>query len=374
MNEVFEVAEAFIKHALETHPGKIGLIGYYGSYATGTATPQSDLDLIYVPDSIKETINLYNSFILDDRPHEFWPMSWERLGRISQAEEHWAVSAGLLMNMKILYSRSKEDLERFNGLKDSLAALLNPERKPEMIKKALHEYKNVLNNLGKLRIEAAMESLPGIKFTGYDLVISCLECLALLNQTYFNYGWDKNLQEVLELSVKPDKLCEHMETITLSKNIEKILETSEKLAYETRELLIEAQRETATVSSIQEELEDYYPGIIEYINKINSGIEKNDPFKANFAAANIQGELSTMLSKGVTGVGDREFNLYSEIYPVYRDQGFPDLLESSDDIHKLGEATKKFEECTHSLFRSQGLRQNRVYGINQLVRLFRERV
>ncbi len=129
MTDVFKVADELIKHTNHEHPGKIGIIAYYGSYATGKANPSSDLDIFYVPDDIKSTRNIYHSFILEGRPFEFWPISWERLGRMASGEEHWAVSAGLLLNTKVLYSRSQEDLDRFIALKDECRDLMSPEKK-----------------------------------------------------------------------------------------------------------------------------------------------------------------------------------------------------------------------------------------------------
>ena len=246
MVDVFKLADAFIEHVLKTHRDQVALIGYYGSYATGTATPQSDLDLIYVPDNMESTQNLYNSFVIDGRPYEFWPISWERLERIAKAQEHWPVSAGLLMNLKILHHRSEEDLDRIKALKTITLELQTPEKKTEMVEKALNGFTLVLNNLGKLRLEVKKGHLTGVRWSGWEVVTSCVECLALANQTYFNKGWGSNYEELLKLKERPRELDEYIVDITTSDDPSEVLRISEQLAYETREIILESQEKPIT--------------------------------------------------------------------------------------------------------------------------------
>lgn len=45
MMNVFEVANALVSHAQQAYALDVAIVAYYGSYATGTASDRSDLDL-----------------------------------------------------------------------------------------------------------------------------------------------------------------------------------------------------------------------------------------------------------------------------------------------------------------------------------------
>ena len=375
MTNVFDVAEALVSHAVKTHGDMIGIIAYYGSYATGTARDSSDLDLFYVPDDIKSTLGLYCSFILDHRAFEFWPISWQRLERIASALEHWPVSAGLISNSRTLYSRSEEDLNRFKALKLTIKELQTPEKKPEMVKKALSSFTTVLNSLGKLRLEAKKGHFPGLRWAGWEVITSSVECLALVNQTYFNKGWGSNQEEVLSLKDKPENLAELIETISTSKDVETVLTTSEELAYETREILLRAQRKVGKGETVRTVFKDYFPGIFEYVNKVISSVEENKPVAANYAAAKIQFECNSFLSRALTGVDHGDFNLYSEYYDLYRENKFPNLMElaAPEEYSRLVEYANKLDEVSRAYFKKANVELNMVDDMEHLKRFIEER-
>jgi predicted nucleotidyltransferase len=62
--DVFGIADILVAHAQHAHPGEIGIIAYYGSYAKGTTSPTSDLDILYIPDEGKAR-SLCIQFICD---------------------------------------------------------------------------------------------------------------------------------------------------------------------------------------------------------------------------------------------------------------------------------------------------------------------
>ena len=57
----FEIADMFVQHVKEKFATDVGIIIYYGSYATGNANPKSDIDLLFVSDEGKD-LNLYSEF------------------------------------------------------------------------------------------------------------------------------------------------------------------------------------------------------------------------------------------------------------------------------------------------------------------------
>jgi len=375
MSSVFDVADVLVQHAVRKHGDEIGIIAYYGSHATGTATDRSDLDLFYTPDDIASTMDLYASFVLDGRPYEFWPISWQRLGRMASAEEYWAVSAGLIASAKVLYHRSEGDLERFEALRSKVGDLQTPERRPEMVGRALASYPSVLNSLGKLRLEVRSSHLPGVRWAGWEVVTSSVECLALVNQTYFNKGWGSNHEEVLRLRERPEGLEGLIEAITTSDDVGSVLAASEELAYGTREILLRAQREVSKGETVGAVFRDYYPGIREYVNKIVSAVEDGRPMAAKYAAARIQAECGGMLSRALTGVENGAFNLYSEYHEAYMERGFPDLMGSTTPARhsELVESAGRLDARSISFLREAGLGLNVLEDLDHLRRFLEER-
>ena len=279
------------------------------------------------------------------------------------------------MNLKILHHRSEEDLDRIKALKAITLELQTPEKKTEMVEKALDSFTLVLNNLGKLRLEVKKGHLTGVRWSGWEVVTSCVECLALANQTYFNKGWGSNYEELLKLKERPRELDEYIVDITTSDDPSEVLRISEQLAYETREIILESQREVAKPDAVESLFKDYYPGLREYVNKINSAVEEKMYIKANNAAAKIQYDLAFCLSRGLTGLSHKDFNLYSELDDVYRKNNFPDLMNSiaPGESESLISKSKEFDEAVQNFFKKHGLSLNYVEGIEDLKRFFERR-
>jgi predicted nucleotidyltransferase len=217
MPNVFKVAEILIAHTLEAHPGEIAIIAYYGSHAKGQASANSDLDLFYIPDE-GQAQALCSQFILDDLPYDFWPVSWQFAEGIANAQSGrpWAVAASLIADARVLYHRSPADLDRFMALQARIAELTRQEHRPQMVERALAEFKTTLFQLEQIRLAAAADDLAGLHWASWKFANSVSNCLALLNQTYFSKGWGTNLAQVLQLPQRPADLDTFFQRITAS--------------------------------------------------------------------------------------------------------------------------------------------------------------
>jgi predicted nucleotidyltransferase len=353
-----QLAKAFIETATEKYGDKIPLIFIYGSYAKGTASPDSDLDLVYVTED-KEAENLYTSFIYDGIGYEFWPIDWERLERISRAEEHWPVAASIIAYSKILWSRLDKDLDRFRALKERVEGYRRPEKSVEMIGKALNAFKDVMNDLGRLRYE---ETLSGSRFLAVRIAIGCFECLGYANQTYFSSGWGSNYQEIMRLKNLPEKLGKYIDTIIASVIRKELLLASEFLVQDTRNVLYRLQRESAKPVSTAETLRGFYPGIREYVNKIKSAEHKGEKIKSVFSSYLIQADLMHMISMGENGVSNVSFNLPSEISTQYLEKGLVDLLVNPANVEEL---VDRLDIVARRLFKEQGLCLNEIVSLEE---------
>lgn len=257
MSDVFEVAEILVSHAVRAHKGEIAIIAYYGSYATGLASPTSDLDIFYIPDDGKAG-SLSSQFVFDGLPYDFWPLSWEFAERIANARHSWAVAASLIADARVLYYRSQRDLDRFNALKTRIAELMGPNGRKTMIQQALDEFKNTLFQLGQIRLAVAGDDVVGMRWACWKFVNSIVNCLALVNQTYFMKVWETNLSQISKMPQKPDGLEDMIREIIMQKNTGSVLEVADRLAEEVREILLAAQASISEPSDAKDVFKDFY--------------------------------------------------------------------------------------------------------------------
>ncbi len=376
MPDVFRTAEILISHALETHPGEIAIVAYYGSYARNTASASSDLDLYYIPDPGK-ALNLSCQFILEGLPYDFWPVSWTFLEEIASAKSRrpWAVAAPLLAYAKPLYHRSQEDLDRFIALKAQLQELTRPEKRGTMIGRALDAFKNLLLNLEHMRLAAAGDDHPGLRWFALRFVNSAANCLGLVNQTYFSKGWGANWPQVLDLPLKPAGFSDRVEAILLSAQPRHALEQAESLARELRETLYQAQTSEVEPLAAQEALKDFYYFVFEYKNKILSACRRGDQMAALYAAFHFQEVLVGVMNQVEKGFYGGDFNRLDELVTGYRSAGFPDLIPAASrgDLEELAQLVQVLDQKMQEYLQDRAIDLNIIPDEEALRRFLQTR-
>jgi hypothetical protein len=347
MPDVFEVAEILVEHAVETYGDVVAIIAYYGSYAKGRATPSSDLDLFYIPDE-GEAGALSSQFVLNDLPYDLWPISWSFAEGIANARSGrpWAVSASLIADARVLHHRSPADLARVEALQARIAALTRPESRSEMVARALEAFKEVLFEWGQLRLAADGESAAAVSLEAHKLLYAVVNCLALLNQTYFSRGWGANWPEVFALSQQPPGFEGRVERLLSSQERERLLTEAEGLIQDLRSLLLEAQAAVAQPKETAAVFANFYPFVFEYVQKVLSACERGKVRAARSAAFQLQEELSQAMNEVDRGFYGAEFNLLGEVDRGYREAGFPDLLEPAlqGDLDALARRVRRLDE------------------------------
>jgi hypothetical protein len=374
MSDVFEIAQILVSHAVRAHKDEIAIIAYYGSYAKGDASPTSDLDIFYIPDEGKAR-TLCSQFIIDDLPYDFWPVSWAMAEGIANADSKrpWAVSASLIADARVLYHRSQQDLERFNTLQARIAELKRPESRKVMVEKGLDAFKDVLFQLGQMRLAVTANDQAGTHLAGQDVVNSAVNCLALVNQTYFSKGWGANLSEILELPQRPSGLEGMIKAIILPQDSDSMLEAAGRLAQAVRGILFEAQTSLAAPEDAREVFKDFYFFIFEYMNKVLAACERMDVVKARFAAFQLQEEICQCMNKVKNGLYGADFNLFGEYSAAYVEAGFPDLLgpASQGDLVALARQVRRLDAHAREWLEDRSVELN-VLGSKQELRRFLE--
>jgi hypothetical protein len=359
MTVVFDVANFFIEHARQTHGDDIGIIAYYGSYATGALSPTSDLDMFYIPDPDVD-VPLCSTFVYQGLPYDFWPVRWEFAERIASANQRWDVAAPLIADARVLYHRSRQDLERFEGLKGRIADLLKPESRALMVGKALEAYQKAVLCLNSLRLAGVQHDASALRLAGWELLLMASECLALLNQTYFTKSLAADWAQAERLRLKPAHLEELYAAVALAKDMAAVRRAAEEMLDGIRALLLAEQKNVSPRHTLQDVFSDYYPVVLEYVNKILSACEKRNLLAAGQSAAIIQRELASMLAQACEGAPAGDADIYGDYRATLDRLQFPDLLMAVDsgDFARIAGQARLLDERMKGFLAQNGIAMN----------------
>lgn len=343
MLDVFQIANAWVSQVQKAYAQDVAIVAYYGSYALGTASERSDLDLYYIPETEKAAA-LYRSFIVNGVPFEFWPVSWALAEKIASGKHRWSVAPSILVNAHVLYARSEADLTRFDALKAQIMHLQKPENKSVLVAQAWDVFQTASFHLETLRRACACQDVLGARWIGCQLVNAVLDCLALVNQTFFVRDWTSDFESIRHLHHKPAQTIELIEVITTSKNVVQIQLNAEDLLMLTRDILVCEQCENKKSVSLAEALGGYYAAIQEYTNKINSACEQRNLIKAGYWASQMQTELALMLAQVNTHTGWSRVNFYSEYGAYLNSLGWPNLAQAieTQDFEYIAKQARGF--------------------------------
>lgn len=376
MADVFAVAEMLVAHARRFYGDEVGVVVYYGSHARGTASPTSDLDLYFVPDS-RRANSLGTQFVLDGLPYDFWPVSWTMIEEIAQGrgERPFSVAAALVGQARLLYARSPADQARFEQAQADLAGLLGEEKRPFMRQRALAAFKDVAFEWTQLQRAMATSDAASVEWARWQLVNAAANCLALAAQRYFSKGWGANLPEVLALPNAPAGWSELVQGV-LNAPLAELLPVAEGLVNGVRQVLLAGQREVGERETAVSLFQDFYFFVFEYKNKVLAACQRGDAMTARYAAAQLQQEISAVLNRMEAGFFGEPFNLLGEYGAGYGAADFPDLLAvaAQGDLALLAERVQQLDDRMQAWLTAQGVALNVLADAEALQRFLLQRL
>lgn len=367
MLDVFKVADLLVSRSIATHGDEIDLIAYYGSHAQGVARAGSDLDIFYVPAEGKDP-PIGRTVLIEGLLFDFWAIRWETLeGFATGRIRGWSFAPAIVHHAKPLYVRSEAQRARLDALKQKVLNLQSPEARPAMIQRALDAFSQVLVHLGNLRLamaeggdlaagDLAAGDFADVRHAGWKTVLSAWECLCLANQTFCDQGWGKLLEQIPRLRARPDNLEALIVTISTSGEPALIAGAAEELALGTRQVLRDLQKTLAAERTARDVFGGAYPEIHDGIGKVLAACAGQRPVAASATAWFAQFDLSLMLNSLQSGASGWDFNLYSEIAPLYRERGFPDLMQASTgELPALAEQARLLDARLRAWLRAQSI-------------------
>ncbi|MHA1910834.1 MAG: nucleotidyltransferase domain-containing protein [Candidatus Kariarchaeaceae archaeon] len=340
MNEVNQAIHIVADHVVQKNRENIAIIAIYGSYALGTETSLSDVDVFMIVDE-EPTEKINCNIIFQGKPISFWQMDWKKAEKMASGEEGfigiWCNAASLFVNNSLLYSRSKDDLEKFKSLKD-LVEEANNDRNGKL--------SHVVNSFNKLfdieRISFAKEKddILYARWVVWGLLNNLASLLSWVNGKFYTKNWGSSIEQILQLPLLPEGLKELVDVLVSSDDYDELLIAGRKLVRRTRKLVREEQEKIKPSFDTTSEV---FVHIKEYLNKIYSACEREDIYPASYAATELQIWLTELMAlrerKHATN-----FNLASEVSSYYA-QLLPDLTSfiTKKDFTGLKEATEIFE-------------------------------
>lgn len=300
----------------------------------------------------------------------------------------------MIADAHVLYHRSPEDLDRFNGLKIRIAELTRPEGRKAMVRQALEEFKDVLFQLGQMRLAADERDAAWMGWASRKFIASALNVLALVNQTYFTRGWGANFGQLERLTVRPAELermirgiigpCgkgqdvaragvpseaggisgetsgEASREVPAQDRFATILSSADNLAKAVRRILLSAQASVGQRVEPSEAFQDFYFFVFEYMNKVLSACGRGDAYAAGYAAFQLQEEISNNLNRVDRGFAPSDFNLLGEYSHAYAEAGFPDLTGAADvgDLPRLAGLVRELDERARKWMEERGVPMN----------------
>lgn len=273
MSEIPEIAKKVAEKIVEK-VSDIDLILLYGSIAQGRGHERSDYDMIAISDKVK----VVWEFVIDEVPISLWHHTWKSAEEALTGKRCcWSVGATSLMDAKIVYSRNKKVLERFEELKDKVNI-----GSEYSLKEAIRDFDQLYGGLWRIQKCIQKENYLDIRFLKYNLVNWLIHILSCLNKKYLKNNWGKQFPEISEFEKLPNEFIVNTKELLLAEPKE-TLELAEKLVEDVRLLLKENIKEKE-INEDEKFIASEWPGIIEYLNKIKSAAEKDDFYAGHYAA------------------------------------------------------------------------------------------
>lgn len=178
----------WIRNRVESkYAADISMVLIYGSFVNGTANETSDVDCYFIP----KTPNGYHmgcTFIIQDTGYDIFPMSWDRVRKLSELRE---VLLPLIGDAEIIYCHSEEDKLEFERLRKNMYENLRHV-----------EYRNgiIRERFAKvyaayLEMESCCESVK-IRKTAGNIIMMLADIVALHHGDYFHFGLKKQYEDL----------------------------------------------------------------------------------------------------------------------------------------------------------------------------------
>jgi hypothetical protein len=274
---------------------------------------------------------LAKAFIIDGVGYDLFPMSWERIERMTELDEDNASCVG---DAEILYYRTKQDRERFLELQNRLKEHLND---PQFtLKKALEKVNVAMELYQTMMFE---DELYKVRKAAGHILNYLLNAVAYINGTYFRSGYMNARQDLLEMNDIPENLLQLQEGIIKADTTDEIKQLCHELISSVRRYYTskKGKSEKRWIDQNYANLADWYQELSNAWREVYHWCDLGDPVNAFMRGCFLQSELDIVAEE----FGLDEFDLLGSF--------------SSDDLAAYRKQAEKLEKEIISIIEKNGV-------------------
>jgi len=363
-----KILELIIEKVKKDYAEDVSLLVLYGEHSKNLDNGLG-LDIYFVPKTDK-AYNLSIQFIIDDVSFDLFPMRWDRLLKVAAMD---SPQAYLILDSKIIYSSSEEDLQRFLNFKSQLKRIIDGEFGDALVNKA-YEYLNetfiYLNNMEQYCVD-----ITDIRIETSKILNHIANIVIFINKDYHKGGNGTHtsiISDSMTYEIKPANYSELVENIMFSHDLALIKQTVRTLVNNTRQLLQDTKEKNVQKEAYDTLFTGYYEELKGVLTCFRQAVARDDYYKLYSLAAFIQEELAQFLTKVEKGIWFDDRNVYSDYKTIYCDVIQTDLFESimtKDNVAILA-AVDQLEKNLIQHLDAQGIQFNIFKDLNAFKQTF----
>lgn len=299
MQRAEKVIDLLTEH-VENHPD-VALVLVYGSYARGTATDASDLDILFVSDS-EDADRLAISFVLDDRTVDFWPVRWAFLDAIASASgaRPWALAASIILDGRVVYARARTDAERFDSIRARVAAFIASDDPASALAATDAAYASVVQAVGRMHIAGTRGDDAALRIHAWDAIGASSNCVAVLARTPLRRSESANIGAIADLGLVPSAVMDRLRMLTSPVEAAELAATADEYAAAVAEL-VSSSRTALRYEPEYGVVGQPYAELHEHLVKVRAAAASGDGLRARAEAHAVTRELAAMLHTATEG-------------------------------------------------------------------------
>lgn len=301
MNEINnKIIDAIIKKAEAVCPNSLGLIGLYGSFATGDTHGKSDLDLmILINDELG--LQLTDAFILNDVGigYDIYCTTWEMLEEDAKCN-HAHLSK--LLDSRLVYIREQGAVQRLEELRKKALDLLSSDKRYKKVQAAF-------DNAKKIYADCFLSDSVSQIRTNAGVVISfLLDAVMLYHGRYFKKGVKRTFEELESLNIPFNMEVKVMNVIRAETNTEIRNGLTDLMKAMQAYLLFPHEKNTPNRDNISGTYEEMFSN---WRNKMQEASDRRDLFSSFMNMVSFQ----RMINEIAENVAVNEFEIMNSFDP-----------------------------------------------------------
>jgi hypothetical protein len=283
----------------------------------------------YVP-ATERGYELNQTFIVGGVGHDLYPRSWELCESTANLNNN---AAFVLSGAKIVYSRSTDDAEKFERLRQKLFTNLNDNS--YVYRKALEKLDAAMNFYRTLMFEEQFHKA----FTGLGFIEFYL-CVAVMLLNHCHYAWySEYFDEIRKLSSPPAGLIEYHNAMLTVSTVNDCRNLAHMLISAVRKYIAEFKPDSASkINAPDNNLKEWYQELSLKWRRLYFHCEAGNAELALCEAVDLQSELNAV---------GAEYNLNSV-----------NLLDSfsASDLPKFSARASEIENYIKAVLNKNGIK------------------